>query len=156
MPHHTTLTLLLAILLVLHPGGSQASPLREESAPIPVRIDGQTLELDTFLARPDSEGRFPVALILHGAADSDGQVRDMDLGSNRQWARNLASRGWLAVSFARRGYAHSQGDAFLDVGSCAEPAPGRYLDHHTPAPDAQHLMRSRYSAFVLGVCAAEG
>ena len=28
---------------------------------------------------------------------------------------------------------------------------GRYLDHfgHTPAPDAEHLMRSRYSAFVL-------
>jgi len=25
---------------------------------------------------------------------------------------------------------------------------GRYLDHATPAPDAEHLMRSRYSAFV--------
>jgi SEC-C motif-containing protein len=27
---------------------------------------------------------------------------------------------------------------------------GRYLDHTIPAPDAEHLMRSRYSAFVLG------
>lgn len=27
---------------------------------------------------------------------------------------------------------------------------GRYLDHDVPAPDAEHLMRSRYSAFVLG------
>lgn len=27
---------------------------------------------------------------------------------------------------------------------------GRYLDHDTPAPDAEHLMRSRYSAFALG------
>ena len=28
---------------------------------------------------------------------------------------------------------------------------GRFVDHlsHAPAPDAQHLMRSRYSAFVL-------
>ena len=26
---------------------------------------------------------------------------------------------------------------------------GRYLDHDTPAPDAEHLMRSRYSAFAL-------
>ena len=26
---------------------------------------------------------------------------------------------------------------------------GRYLDHATPVPDAEHLMRSRYSAFVL-------
>ena len=27
---------------------------------------------------------------------------------------------------------------------------GLYLDHDTPAPDAESLMRSRYSAFVLG------
>lgn len=26
---------------------------------------------------------------------------------------------------------------------------GRYLDHDTPAPDAESLMRSRYSAFAL-------
>lgn len=26
----------------------------------------------------------------------------------------------------------------------------RYLNHSTPAPDAERLMRSRYSAFVLG------
>jgi SEC-C motif-containing protein len=27
---------------------------------------------------------------------------------------------------------------------------GRFLDHDTPAPNAESLMRSRYSAFVLG------
>jgi len=27
---------------------------------------------------------------------------------------------------------------------------GRYLNHDTPAPDAESLMRSRYSAFALG------
>lgn len=27
---------------------------------------------------------------------------------------------------------------------------GRYLDQDTPAPDAESLMRSRYTAFVLG------
>ncbi len=27
---------------------------------------------------------------------------------------------------------------------------GRFIDHDTPAPDAESLMRSRYSAFVLG------
>ena len=32
------------------------------------------------------------------------------------------------------------------LGDCC----GRYLDQDTPAPDAEHLMRSRYSAFVLG------
>ena len=25
---------------------------------------------------------------------------------------------------------------------------GRFIDHSTPAPDAEHLMRSRYTAFV--------
>jgi SEC-C motif domain protein len=33
--------------------------------------------------------------------------------------------------------------------ACADCC-GRYLDHDTPAPDAESLMRSRYSAFVLG------
>ena len=32
----------------------------------------------------------------------------------------------------------------LAYGDCC----GRYLDHDTPAPDAESLMRSRYSAFV--------
>ncbi|MHB1198259.1 MAG: YchJ family protein [Polaromonas sp.] len=32
----------------------------------------------------------------------------------------------------------------LDWAACC----GRYLDHDTPAPDAESLMRSRYSAFV--------
>lgn len=34
----------------------------------------------------------------------------------------------------------------LDWAACC----GRYLDHDTPAPDAESLMRSRYSAFVRG------
>lgn len=34
----------------------------------------------------------------------------------------------------------------LAFGACC----GRYLDHNTPAPDAESLMRSRYSAFALG------
>jgi SEC-C motif-containing protein len=34
----------------------------------------------------------------------------------------------------------------LVYGACC----GRYLEHDTPAPDAESLMRSRYSAFVLG------
>ena len=33
--------------------------------------------------------------------------------------------------------------------ACADCC-GRYLDHDTQAPDAESLMRSRYSAFVLG------
>lgn len=38
-----------------------------------------------------------------------------------------------------------QGKQALAYGQCC----GRYLDSDTPAPDAESLMRSRYSAFVL-------
>ena len=43
------------------------------------------------------------------------------------------------------GRTHTKGRAVPYVDCC-----GRYVDHFdtTPAPDAEHLMRSRYSAFV--------
>lgn len=50
-------------------------------------------------------------------------------------------QGTVACPCGRTG-ARGQGLAFE---SCC----GRYLDNPTPAPDAEHLMRSRYSAFVL-------
>ena len=42
---------------------------------------------------------------------------------------------------------YKEGGKLLALANCC----GRYLDHFgsTPAPDAEHLMRSRYSAFVL-------
>ena len=42
------------------------------------------------------------------------------------------------------GRLNGRGQPLLLEGCC-----GRYLDHDTPAPDAESLMRSRYSAFVL-------
>lgn len=42
------------------------------------------------------------------------------------------------------GRADARGRAMAYEACC-----GRYLDHDTPAPDAECLMRSRYSAFVL-------
>ena len=43
------------------------------------------------------------------------------------------------------GQLDARGRALSFAACCA-----RYLDHTTPAPDAERLMRSRYSAFVLG------
>jgi SEC-C motif domain protein len=42
------------------------------------------------------------------------------------------------------GQRNARGQA-LTLAACC----GRYLDHNDPAPDAERLMRSRYSAFVL-------
>jgi SEC-C motif-containing protein len=43
------------------------------------------------------------------------------------------------------GRTDARGKVLAYAGCC-----GRYLDHDTHAPDAESLMRSRYSAFVLG------
>jgi SEC-C motif-containing protein len=43
------------------------------------------------------------------------------------------------------GRCDSRGKAFSLADCC-----GRYLDSDTPAPDAESLMRSRYSAYALG------
>jgi SEC-C motif domain protein len=42
------------------------------------------------------------------------------------------------------GQRHARGQALALAACC-----GRYLDQDEPAPDAERLMRSRYSAFVL-------
>lgn len=44
------------------------------------------------------------------------------------------------------GHTHSKGKALAYADCC-----GRFVEHldTTPAPDAEHLMRSRYTAFVL-------
>jgi SEC-C motif-containing protein len=51
----------------------------------------------------------------------------------------------LAPTACPCGQRDARGQATSFTACCA-----RYLDHDTPAPDAERLMRSRYSAFVLG------
>ncbi len=49
----------------------------------------------------------------------------------------------FAVETCPCGRVGARGHALAWAACC-----GRYLDHDTPAPDAESLMRSRYSAFV--------
>ncbi len=49
----------------------------------------------------------------------------------------------FAVEICPCGRVGARGHALAWSACC-----GRYLDHDTPAPDAESLMRSRYSAFV--------
>ncbi|WP_293602974.1 YchJ family protein [Polaromonas sp. UBA4122] len=51
----------------------------------------------------------------------------------------------MAVDTCPCGRADARGQPLAWAACC-----GRYLDHDTPAPDAESLMRSRYSAFVRG------
>jgi pimeloyl-ACP methyl ester carboxylesterase len=104
--------------------------LLEDSTPLQIEIGGRNYALESFIARPAHGSRLPVVLFVHGSAASDDALRALNLASDRQWARTLATRGWLAVSVARRGYGRSEGSAFLDIGTCQEPAAAAYLDHH--------------------------
>ena len=58
------------------------------------------------------------------------------------------SRSALVSDFCPCGRTHTQGRQTQPI---AYAACGRFIDHYadTAAPDAEHLMRSRYSAFVL-------
>ncbi len=49
----------------------------------------------------------------------------------------------MALALCPCGRVDARGRPLAWVACC-----GRYLDHDTPAPDAESLMRSRYSAFV--------
>jgi dienelactone hydrolase len=134
------LTLLVWLLLTAAPARADDGGIVEDSATLTVEVEHHRYALESFAARPAQGSRFPVALIVHGAAESDARLRELNLSTNRQWARTLATRGWLAVSFARRGYASSDGTAFLRVGTCEEPAAGVYLDRH--ADDVEAALRA--------------
>jgi dienelactone hydrolase len=131
-----TLVWLLIWLGVAAAAWADESGITEEHTPLQVEIARQHYALEAFIARPAQGSRFPIALIVHGAAESDCQLRDLDFSPNRQWARSFATRGWLAASVARRGYGKSEGAAFLKVGTCREPAAAAYFDHQAEDVEA--------------------
>jgi dienelactone hydrolase len=121
--------ILLWIVTATYANAAEPS-LVEDDSPLQVEIDHRDYALESFVARPARGAPFPVVLFVHGSAASDDALRQLDLASDRQWARTLATRGWLAVSVARRGYGRSEGFAFLNIGTCQEPDAADYLDHH--------------------------
>jgi dienelactone hydrolase len=124
----------LPVLLqaLLAPPLAGFSGLIEETAPTQATIGGASLALETFATRPDRPGRYPVALIIHGA-----ELRRAEIDrSLRQWATTLASRGWLAVAIDWSGYYTSDGSADLNTGSCDRPEAGAWLDRQSETIEA--------------------
>jgi dienelactone hydrolase len=116
-----------AIALALAPVRAQAPPapaprgadLVLEDVFFNARIGGRIFRLEGLITRPRvADGRLPVAIMLHG---KDFVSSDMEKvrprGSARQ-ARDLAERGWLVVTFVRRGFGRSDGPfpALADCG----------------------------------------
>lgn len=134
------LALLLACSGVARSADEPAAPadVVEDAARLAVTIGGKDYALDALVVRLPGEGKLPVALITHGSSPGDPRAATTDW--LREWAHNLAHRGWLAVAVMRRGYGASEGEAAEDAGTCAMPDVGRSLDAN--ADDLQAALRS--------------
>ncbi len=85
------------------------------------RIDGRIFRLEALVTkRKGAEGQLPVALLLHGKDVLGSAMGDIRPSISGAQARDLADRGWLAVSFTRRGFGRSDGP-FPAIASCGAP-----------------------------------
>ena len=104
---------------------SRAGDLRQETLTIPaaISVGGRTttVDLEALVIRPDDGAQHPLAVINHGSPrNGDDRAGMSPYGMSAQ-AREFARRGWVAVTFMRRGYGQSQGGWAETYGSCANP-----------------------------------
>lgn len=132
----------LLALLFLAPS-TMAAGLVEESLTLPASFPGlfgtSTDNLDALVVRPDDDRRHPLAVINHGTPRTAAQRSSVSPRGMLAQAREFARRGWVAVTFTRRGYGSSEGSYAETSGNCIsaryEPA-GR-----ASAEDVREVIR---------------
>jgi ABC-2 type transport system ATP-binding protein len=105
----TLAALLAAPLLagvVLAPSASAADDVRTEDARVPSGSGADAVELDTTLYLPAGGGRAPAVVLAHGFGGSKDSVAGA--------ARDLADRGYAALTYSARGFGRSTGQIGLD------------------------------------------
>ena len=111
---------LLAVLLVyatMQPAA--ADGFHREDLRIPMAAAGPA-GLEAMLVRPSGSGRYPLALISHGAPrDPAARATMSPYGTYRQ-ALEFARRGFAALVVMRRGYGISGGEFAENSGPCAD------------------------------------
>ena len=113
--------ILLAVLAALSAQMARAEGVRWEPLQIPAAISGKTYALEALVVRPDDGTPHPLAVINHGSPrDADDRPTMTPLG---MWAQavQFARRGFVAVTFLRRGYGQSEGGWAESFGSCSNP-----------------------------------
>ncbi|OAN50755.1 dienelactone hydrolase [Paramagnetospirillum marisnigri] len=110
---------LAVVLLLAGPAG--ASGLIEEGITLSARFDGDALDLEALVVRPDDGGRHPLVLLSHGAPRRAEDREGMHASAQLSKAREFARRGWVAVAVMRRGYGNSEGDYVESSGRCDNP-----------------------------------
>jgi dienelactone hydrolase len=104
-------------------GSTKASPsIVEEAVQLPVQIDGSIYRLEAIIVRPvpTEQQRLPIAIITHGAPRNAASRPNFRASGMVGVARDLAHRGWLVVTVARRGFGESQGP-FAEGFECEHP-----------------------------------
>lgn len=74
------------------------------------RIGDRLFRLEGQITRPRrATGRLPVALVLHGKDFVSSDMDKIRPSISARQAQDLAERGWMVVSFTRRGFGRSDG-----------------------------------------------
>ena len=97
-----------------------AEPYLQEELRVPFALAGPR-GLEALLVRPNEPGRYPLALITHGAPRSIDQHASMSPLAMLPQAIEFARRGWAAAVVMRRGYGDSGGDWADGYGYCGNP-----------------------------------
>lgn len=99
-----------------------ASELKISRGSVTARIDDRDFELETLTVTPPGAGPFPLAVVSHGVPTRGGRDarRRLRIRSLLPVAEDFARRGYVAVVFARRGYASSDGPIAEGYGRCHE------------------------------------
>jgi dienelactone hydrolase len=107
-----------ALLIGSFADGHAADPYLKEEFRIP--LAGTQRGLEALLVRPSEPGRYPLALISHGAPRLPSDRPTMTPLAMLPQAIEFARRGWAAVIVMRRGYGSSDGPSMEDFGGCAQ------------------------------------
>ncbi|MGE0718548.1 MAG: alpha/beta hydrolase family protein [Alphaproteobacteria bacterium] len=112
----------LLLFAATRAGAQAVVELVEERPVVPITVPGllgeRSFHLSGYLARPSGAGPFPIALLSHGSPRDGSERRRMRADAAARPARELARRGWAALSVLRRGYGTSDGEFAEDAGRC--------------------------------------
>ncbi len=118
----SALLALFCLLLAPVPSARAAQPLAEERTKLPVVLHDlfgdHTYLLDALIVRPNDDRPHPLAVISHGAPRQSANRQKMSPENLRDQALEFARRGFVTLTFMRRGYGDSEGNYAEDSGSC--------------------------------------
>ncbi len=130
---------LAALLSLALPASAHVAGLIEERTELPAvfhtLFGDSTHRLDALIVRPDDGIPHPLAIINHGAPHQAIDRQKTLPEGMREQAREFARRGFVAVSFTRRGYGRSEGAHAEDAGKC------RFATHTEPGRSSAEDVR---------------